>query len=67
MIMSKTYSEDAVQAILDTAKVQADMLKERIAELENPMQRFVADYSEHRISNQDLANKYYEEFNAVLP
>jgi hypothetical protein len=32
--MSKTYTEEAVQAILDTAKVQADMLRERIQELE---------------------------------
>lgn len=64
--MAKTYSEDAVANILDCAKIQADMLKERISELEEPMRRFTVDYSEHKISNQNLANKYYEEFNTVL-
>ena len=37
-----TYSEEAVKAILDTAKVQADMLKERIAELEEGSLQMIA-------------------------
>ena len=36
-----TYSEEAVKAILDTAKVQADMLKGRIAELEDGVQEIL--------------------------
>ena len=48
----KTYSEDAVKAILDTAKVQADMLKERIQELEQEKKDW--DYCQNEIEELHL-------------
>ena len=39
----KTFTESDVANILDCAKVQADMLRERIQELETEIREFVED------------------------